>query len=132
MGVFLRSANMKLPLIFCLTLRLSLSVLNEIPEQDLEQHQAPVEYYEAEDQYQQVYEHSNPEGVEVSDYPEYQQYIEPVVVVDEQRPVYTSDGGQYEEQQYDPYLNINYPQYGEIPAAQYLVDEERYQTNYHD
>ena len=79
-----------------------------------------------------MYEHSNPEGGEISGYPEYQQYIEPVVVVDEQRPVYTSDGGQYEEQQYDPYLNINYPQYGEFPAAQYLVDEERYQTNYHD
>ena len=53
------------------------------------------------------------------------------MVGDEQAvPVYTSDGGQYEEQ-YDPYLNINYPEYGESPAAQYLVDEERYQTNYH-
>ena len=61
----------------------------------------------------------------VSDYQEYQQYIQPVA--GDQTTVYASDG-QY-EQQYVPYEN--YPDYGETPAMQYLEDEGRYQTNYH-
>merc|ERR1711997_194972 len=126
MGVFPRSANMKLALIFCLV-RLSLSQLPELPSPDPEQHQVPVEYYEGEDQYQQVYHHpsnpgtSYPGGVEASEYPEYQQYIQPVAA-DDQTSVYASDG-QY-EQPYDPYLN--YPDYAESPALQYLEDEGRY------
>ena len=75
-----------------------------------------------------VYHHtgtSYAEGVDASEYPEYQQYIQPLVV-DDQPPVYASDG-QYEEP-YDPYMN--YPDYGE--TVQYLEDEDRYQTNYHN
>ena len=49
------------------------------------------------------------------------------MVGDDQTPVYTTSDGQYEEP-YDPYLN--YPDYGETPAGQYLEDEGRYQTNY--
>ena len=53
LSVFPRSPNMKLALLFCLV-RLSLSVLTELPEQEpVEHHQVPVEYYEGEDQYQQ-------------------------------------------------------------------------------
>ena len=58
----------------------------------------------------------------MSDYPDYQQYGQPVAVAGDQTTVY--------EGQYDPYEN--YADYGENPAVQYLEDEERYQTNYHN
>ena len=56
----------------------------------------------------------------MSDYPDYQQYVQPVAVAADQTTVY--------EGQYDPYEN--YADYGANPAVQYLEDEGRYQTNY--